>query len=391
MTDEFLNRCQAEFRREAELDQAEIFARLEGLPHQFDFFQAVRRLETWAAELGFPRIGYSQSRAGDPIHFGQRPFLEFAPRTIDFCNRQATDECRFARPVMLVYFLGLFGPNGPLPLRLTQLALERQRRGDYTITNFANALQHRFLCFFYRAWSCTRVAVDLDRPENQRFAGFVASVFGGGALPLQNRALEFQLGYRKKRAVPEEPQPAVTPTRHAPGRNGEWTRRTADWPKLYFAGRLACPTRNAEGLQAIIEEYFQLPALVLTFFGRYIALPPGSVCRLGLTPDASLMGQSLFAGESIWDCQMSFRLRLGPMTLADLERMLPGGASLERLKRWVFEYLSYELSWDVQLILHKDEVPETRLGSTGRLGWTTFLKSRPFEKDADTLVIATEE
>jgi type VI secretion system protein ImpH len=203
--------------------------------------------------------------------------------------------------------------------------------------------------------------------------------------------LEFRLDYRKKLAHPAEERPAAESAGGPGGRNGEWTRRTSDWPKLYFAGRLACPTRNAEGLQAIIEDYFQLPAAVLTFFGRYIALPSACVCRLGRTPDASLMGQSLFAGESIWDCQMSFRLRLGPMTLADFERMLPGGAGFERLKRWVFEYLSYELSWDVQLILRKDEVPETTLGSAGRLGWTTFLKSQPFERDADSLVVTTEE
>jgi len=304
------------------------------------------------------------------------------------------------RPAVLVYFSGLFGPNGPLPLHLTQLALDRQRQGDFTLTNFANIFHHRFLCFFYRAWSCTRVAPDLDRPGHQRFATFIASFFGGGSESLQNRAVEFQLDYRHKRegelgGARQSPRATMSnghgraPWVAAP--DGEWHKRTADWPKLFFAGRFSCQTRNAEGLRAIIQDYFQLPTEVLSFFGRWIALPPEALCRLGTSPQASELGLSLIAGESIWDRQMSVRLRLGPMLLGEFQRLLPGGASFERLKRWVFEYIGAELRWDAQLVLRRDQVPETKLGRNGQLGWTTFLKSAPFEEDADALVLIPEE
>jgi type VI secretion system protein ImpH len=47
------------------------------------------------------------------------------------------------------------------------------------------------------------------------------------------------------------------------------------------------------------------------------------------------------------------------------------------LKAWVINYCGTELLWDVQLVLSGSEVPEMRLGQSGRLGWTIWLKACP--------------
>ena len=75
------------------------------------------------------------------------------------------------------------------------------------------------------------------------------------------------------------------------------------------------------------------------------------------------------------------------MTLSDLYRMLPVGDAFRRLKCWVLNYAGLEYFWDAQLVLKAKEVPETCLGRAGLLGWTTWLKSKPFERDADELVV----
>ena len=75
------------------------------------------------------------------------------------------------------------------------------------------------------------------------------------------------------------------------------------------------------------------------------------------------------------------------MRLNDLYRMLPVGEAFRRLKCWVLNYSGQEYFWDVQLVLKAEEVPETCLGKAGLLGWTTWLKSKPFERDADDLVV----
>ena len=81
---------------------------------------------------------------------------------------------------------------------------------------------------------------------------------------------------------------------------------------------------------------------------------------------------------------------MGPTNLKDYERMLPGGESFERLKAWVRNYVGDELSWEVQLVLKAEEVPAVRLGEAGRLGWTTWLQSRPFDKDTKDLVLGPD-
>jgi type VI secretion system protein ImpH len=93
-------------------------------------------------------------------------------------------------------------------------------------------------------------------------------------------------------------------------------------------------------------------------------------------------------GSRFWSCQLHFRLRMGPMKLGEMERLLPTGASFRRLCDWIRQYVGEELTWDVQLVLLKEEVPKIQMGAAGRLGWTTWLKTKPFESDAENLVLS---
>ena len=68
-------------------------------------------------------------------------------------------------------------------------------------------------------------------------------------------------------------------------------------------------------------------------------------------------------------------------------RLLPGGDSLRRLVSWVRNYAGDAYSWDLQLVLKAAEVPRTLLGARGKLGWTTWLQSRPIQSDADDLIL----
>ena len=50
-------------------------------------------------------------------------------------------------------------------------------------------------------------------------------------------------------------------------------------------------------------------------------------------------------------------------------------------------YIGDELNWDVNLILFKEEVPQTRLGMAGRLGWTSWIGTRKNPSDAGDLLL----
>jgi len=315
-------------------------------PFAFDFYAAVRLLQSRFPE--YPRIGHSGSLAGDPIRFAQNPALDFAPSTIEAVRQ--TDPAR--PPVIYSRHFGLFGPNGPLPLCLTEYAHERLlHHKDPTFTEFCNIFHHRLSSFFFRAWSDSRKTVDFDRSEDRRWPQFVGSLIGLGLESLQDRD-----------SVP-------------------------DRAKLYLAGRLVQQSRNAEGLEAIIGDFFAVRTEVQTFVGRWLKLPLNSVCQLGASPETGRLGSSVIMGSRIWNCQMHVRLRLGPMKLADLKRLLPTGSSFQRLRDWVRLYAGEEFTWDAQMVLAKEEIPGVQLGKAGQLGWTTWLKTKPFVRDAEDLIL----
>lgn len=321
-----------------------LFEALRQRPHAFHVFQALRRLECVYREL--PRLAKSTRLSDDPLRLTQEPSLAFAPSTL-----AAFDPGNEHHPPRLSeYFLGLFGPQGPLPLHLTEYVRDRVRHhGDRTFIGFANIFHHRMLSLFYRAWAEAQPTVSFDRPETDRFHVYVGAPSGLGMPSLWNRD-----------AAP-------------------------DLAKLHYTGRLACQTRNAEGLQAILEDFFHLPVVIENFIGHWLPLSESSQCRLGETPVTGSLGMTAVIGERVWDCQYKFRILIGPMSLAEFQRFLPGSDSLRRLVAWVRNYVGEELLWDVNLVLRKEEVPPLKLGEGSQLGWTTWLVSQPLARDADDL------
>ena len=156
-----------------------------------------------------------------------------------------------------------------------------------------------------------------------------------------------------------------------------------DRAKLYFAGRLSCQSRNAEGLESILEDFFEIPTRIDEFMGFWLTLPRENQCRLGESPSTGSLGQTAIAGSRIYDAQLKFRIRMGPMSYDDLRRLMPNGPAFQRIKTWVRNYIGEELFWDLQCILFAREVPQMVLGQSGFLGWTTWLTSAPPSRDAD--------
>jgi type VI secretion system protein ImpH len=313
---------------------------------KFDFFAAVRRIECanpWSA-----KVGTSQKPTEDAVRFCQEPYLAFPPSTIARVKPDALTNV----PRMYVHFMGLFGPNGPLPITYTEFARERVLHvNDHTVPRFLDVFHHRLVSLFYRAWAVNQQTVSYEQAGMDRIAEYIASIFGDGVDSFHTRD-----------SVP-------------------------DSSKLHYSGRLTGTQRNAEGLEAVIQDFFQIKTRVETFVGEWITLPADSLCKLGESPRTGTVGSTAIVGSRIWECQYKFRIIMGPMGYRDYQRMLPGGDSLRRLIDWVKNYVGEELAWDVQLILKKEEVPAAQLGKSGLLGWSTWTKSKPMPRDADNLIL----
>jgi type VI secretion system protein ImpH len=319
-----------------------LLRQLQDEPHKFGFFQAVRLLEN--AHPGLPRVGTSLRLRDDPIRFAQSPSLSFAPSALARFVPAEGDR----PPTLHQRFFGLFGPNGPLPLHMTEYARERARRmpSDRALVRFLDMFHHRLLSLLYRAWAEASPAVSLDRPGDDPFSRWVGSLAGYGQNTLGGRD-----------AVP-------------------------DSARLAVAGILGRSVHGAEGLERILNDFFRVPVKVHQWQAYWMRLPDDAHTRIGLRNAPVALGQSAVAGARVWDCQNRFRVEIGPLTLAQYKRFLPGGESLRRLKDWVLNYIGYELSCEMHLVLKEDEVPEVQLGAAGALGWTSWLGQRPSREPA---------
>ena len=87
-------------------------------------------------------------------------------------------------------------------------------------------------------------------------------------------------------------------------------------------------------------------------------------------------------------------MRLGPLGYREFLEFMPGSGSLRSLCQFIRRYVGRELDFDVQVLLLREEVPQTSLGeggeSSSRLGWNTWLTSRPPGRDADEAVFVDE-
>jgi type VI secretion system protein ImpH len=329
-----------------ETDALDFFAVLAEAPYRHDFYQTLRRLECLYADK--PRWGKALRPVDEAVRLGQDPDLSFAPAPL------ASFEIEGARPPRLqVRLFGLFGPNGPLPLHLTEYARERLRSaGDPTLSRFLDVFHHRFLALFYRAWAQAQPHVNRDRPDEDRFTTYVGAFVGMSPAAL-----------RDSDALP-------------------------DLAKFFHVGSLIRQVRNAEGLADILQHYFRVPVEIEQFVGHWMLL--GARERTHLSREGATLGSGAALGGRVWDRQHKFRIHLGPLTLGQYKSFLPGGMPLRQLVDWVRMYLCFELDWDARLLLKHDEVPALRLGGGQQLGWTTWLGRRRMDICAGDLCLDAE-
>ena len=133
-------------------------------PWRYDLFQLLRRIDAQGGER-YP-LGRAPLPRHEMLRLGQEPSLSFAPSTL----AQVAPRANSPLHDVSIFSFGLFGPNGPLPLHLTEYVRERvYHHQDTTLLAFTNLFHHRLTLLFYRAWADAQPTVSLDRPDNRRF------------------------------------------------------------------------------------------------------------------------------------------------------------------------------------------------------------------------------
>ncbi|HYL99550.1 MAG TPA: type VI secretion system baseplate subunit TssG [Blastocatellia bacterium] len=319
--------------------------------YRFDFFQAVRLLERIYGDRA--PVGRDAGSSPEAVRFRSRVSLSFPPSEIyDIRRVTAGGE---EKPVeMEVPFLGLTGPLGLLPAPYTELLLERVRHGDRALWEFLDIFNHRLISLFYRAWEKYRFPVAYERGSDDQFTESLFHVVGIGTR-----------GLRERTSIRDE-------------------------SLIFYGGLVAQRPHSAAAVEAILSDYFGVRVQADQFSGQWLTLDDEGLTRLGLAN--SELGKNTIAGSRVWDNQSKFRLKFGPLRLKEFTDFLPSGEGYKPANEFARFLAGQELDFDIQLILRAEEVPSlvstSRAKRKPRLGWTTWLKTRPFKVDDSQVVLA---
>lgn len=327
-------------------DDLSHYAKLGEAPGAIHVFLAMRIVE--AAFVEAPRLGEAFRPSEDRVRLGQEPSLSFPPTTLaDF--RPPDDD----QPGALTNrFFGFFGPNGPLPLHLTEYARGRlTHEKDSTFVAFADMLTHRLATLLYRAWRTGQPAPSFDRGEGSGIEARIAALSG----------------YH--------------------GREQRGRDAMPDLAKRHFAGHLAAGPRSPEGLVSMLSSFFGSDVHLEEYVGCWLDLEPDDRWQLG---NAAGLGQATSIGTKVWTRAAKFRLIVGPLSLEDYRRLLPGGDSLQRMAAIVRNYVGDTLEWEVNLVLRGDEVPAATLGEGSQLGLTSWIGGAAGRERVDDLFVSPQ-
>jgi type VI secretion system protein ImpH len=333
--------------------RAELLHVLREEPFSMRFFQAVRLLERLYPER-MP-VGYFVSPHQEVVRFSSRTSLSFPPSELF-----SYEEPESAPARMQVNFMGLSVIGGPLPHPYAEFLLERMRDKDHAPGEFLDLFNHRFLSLFYRSWKRYRFYIGYELSESQPGESGTADPVTASVYSLLGFGTE---GLRGRAAV-------------------------ADEAMLFYAGLLGRRVPTAQVLKQLLADFFELPVEVEEFTGAWNRLSQEDLTFLseGFRMSESL-GVGTVVGDAVWDQQSAVTVKLGPMPLARYQSFLPGGTAAAQLESWLRLLGRGEFDFAVRPVLARDEVPGVPLtsdqGTMGRLGFATWLKIKPFCRDAD--------
>ena len=297
-------------------------------PWRFDLLAVLRRLEREAPEK--PRLGDARRPDDEFVTISEDPYLEFPDSNLEAAAIEAGGPVR-----LKARFLGMFGPQGALPLTTTEEAWGWLLSRDDAFPRFVDIFQRRFLALFFRAWADARPSAQHDRPELDRFRAYIGAMIGIGTP-----------AFRDADSI-------------------------SDFAKLQYAGLLAPRVKSASRLRSFLSNYLQTRVEIEEFVGAWLELDPAEQTRLGQAN--SRLGVDCLAGASMYTVSDKFRIRVFVRDIGHFRQFLPGSRLAREIADAVFLYLGLEYDWDMELAIPAGEITPVRLGKDVQLGWTSWM------------------
>jgi type VI secretion system protein ImpH len=322
-----------------------LLERLKTAPHRFDPFEALRHLDHLQRGTGRPRVRGTITNRHVAVPLART-------------SQEGDDD-----GAIDVAFVALAGPLGPLPPNYTEAALLARKRRSPSLAAFFDIFVQRLAELFVRAAEKYRLPARVARAAaDGAQAGsdvIAASMFAliGFALP----ALRGRLSFPDSELLP-------------------------------YAGLLGNRTRSAAGLAVMLTDFLRVPVSIEPFRGRWVAVSPSEQTKLdSVGAQYSRLGVDAIAGARLFDVQGAFRIVVGPLDYPDFLSFSPDGARMRRLVDAARLYAGPHLSFDVQLVLAKQAIPECQLaGTKAMLGWNTWVRMLPATHDSGSAIHSVE-
>jgi type VI secretion system protein ImpH len=311
---------------------------------RFELFQAVRLLQKMAPDR--VPVGEGQEPDREAVRFRSRVAFDFPASEVQEIELPDAE----GDPVrVVVNALGLAGALGPLPAPFSELLVQRTWAKDFAFRDFLDIFNHRLVSLLVRAKKRHRAGFSWDRPDRESFSRAAFGLMGLGT----------------------------------PGLAGRMD--VEDRTLLQYAGIVARRARSIVGLEVILADYFGVRVHSRQLVGRWLEIPEDQQTALGVfvgrNHELTAVRAGAVLGRRTWDQQAGFELRLGPLTLGQFLDFLPIGRSYRSLAQLIRFYAGEEHDCDLRLTLKAAEIPPCRLGAGPRLGWSSWLRTKPFAED----------
>ena len=315
------------------LKRSGLLPALQGRVAQASLYRLCQVLEL--ALPGHPPLGSTASPADDAVRFRPDPGMGFPAgelKGIEFDERRP-----LAPATIRTRLMGLYGVDSPLPAAYLDDITQR-REGHEALEGFLDLFNHRIFTQFYRIW---------------RKYSYPAT-FEPGGVDATSQCLLGLIGL----GIPGTAERVGTPVSRF----------------LALLGVMGLPTRNAEGMQALVSLLAPGTGVRVT---RHLAkrVPLAAPARLSAS-QRPFLSQSVVLGSVGTDVNSEVLLTLITQDLPQTAAWLPGGQQLQDLMVLLRVYLGWRCCATLQLSAPLDCLPVPVLGKAPlRLGMTARLDS----------------
>ena len=297
-----------------------------------DFFYLMRLIENLRSDL--PRLGEAKGPENEAVRLGQMPYLRFPETSLAVIEDDHTHQNE--ELLLLVYFFGLLGVNGPMPLDITDYVRKRTFHDyDSATRRFLDIINHRFLTLFYKAFSENEMAVAFDR-ENSKLEKLMM------LLTCSSK--------REKSSLPH------------------FTIKS-------MVNFLSLKNRSADGLRHVLHNFFGEKIELKSFVEKSYVIPQEYRLRLVKSKDLRL-GVNTQLGSNYLSKSKSFAITIGPISFDKSFDFMPGRKLYLQLVEIVQLYLDRPLGFDIYLKIEAPSIKMLNLNGKFALGQSCHLISK---------------